>query len=279
MSHLSTPRWLAGMLCLAAAALLLTDASTDAARPSRKRPMTRLSFDPTAEQVELFKAMEDEKIETKLISKSSLEGNLLIENKTDKPLTVKMPPSFVGVHVLPQYGDDGGGGAGGGGGGAQTTGGGAGGGGLGGGAGGGYGAAGSGGNGLFSVPAEKIVSLPYKSVCLEHGKAEPRPKMTYEIRPVDSFTEDPALTELLGMVASGRLEGRSAQAAAWHMANDMSWEELAAKTTRNFTGTRRYFTRDQIRQGQDLQATAVGRAREKAKYAETRSSIRRTRPN
>jgi hypothetical protein len=133
------------------------------------------------------------------------------------------------VHVLNQFGGGGfgGGGLGGGqqgGGGAQAAGGGAGGG-LGGGGLGGGGAAGGGG-GFFSIPPEKVVRLPFNSVCLEHGKPTPRPRMDYVIRPVDEFSQDPLLRELLVMISTGRVSQKAGQAAAWHLSSGKSWQEL-----------------------------------------------------
>ena len=91
-----------------------------------------------------------------MILKNSKQGNVLIENKTDQPLTVKLPDAVVGVHVLKQGGlgmgmSAPGGGAGGGmqtgqGSGGQSSGGG-----MQGGGGGGM-QGGGGGMGMFSIP-------------------------------------------------------------------------------------------------------------------------------
>jgi len=104
------------------------------------------------------------------------------------------------------------------GGGAQTTGGGAGGagGGLGGGMGGGAGGA---GGGFFSIPPEKTVYVSYTSVCLEHGKTEPAPRMEYRMVKTETLVKDPALQELLKFVATGRVHQQAGQAAAWHLAD------------------------------------------------------------
>ncbi len=211
-----------------AVALLATSSSFAAKKAGA---ITKLTLNPEAPVVELFAGMESGQLESKLIMKDQFNGNLLIENKTDGPLTVQMPDSFVGVHVLNQFGGGGGGfgggglGGGGQGGGGQAAGGGAGGG-LGGGGLGGGGAAGGGG-GFFSIPPEKVVRLPFNSVCLEHGKPTPRPRMTYEIRKVDEFSQDPLLRELLVMISTGRVSQKAGQAAAWHLANGKSWRELA----------------------------------------------------
>src|SRR5512135_1833292 len=60
-----------------------------------------------AETVEMFQAVKDGQIAVKFIPKSSLQANVLIENKTDKPLSVKLPDAFVGAPVLAQFGGGG----------------------------------------------------------------------------------------------------------------------------------------------------------------------------
>ena len=53
--------------------------------------------------------MEKGQIAVKLIPKDSTQCRVLIENKTDKPLTVKLPETFAGVPVLAQRAGGGGG--------------------------------------------------------------------------------------------------------------------------------------------------------------------------
>lgn len=202
----------------------------------RSRRVEPGEFNPEHKTVELFGAMEAGQLEVKFIPKSSLEANLLIENKTSEPLNIKLPKAFAGVPVLAQFGGGGGfggqrGGGFGGGGGGQSVGGGFGGG------GGGIGGGGFGGGGQFNVPAERVGKLEVPCVCLEHGKPEPRPAMEYEIKPIEEFTKDPAVAELLKMFGKGQLNHAAAQAAAWHLANGMSFEELAAKRIIRAGGT------------------------------------------
>jgi hypothetical protein len=203
---------------------------------------------------------------------------VLIENKTDQPLTVELPEAVVGVQVLPQgmgggfgFGDTDSGSGGGQGGGQNQAfgGGGLGGGGLGGGGfgGGGFGGGGfgGGGGGFFSIPPESKVRLPYKSVCLEHGKKDPHPRVQYKLVRVEEFTDKPELQELIKLVGSGKLDAQSAQAAAWHLANNMSWQALSAKTY-DRVGTRDtpYFSQQQLAVAQSLVAAARSKAEEAA---------------
>lgn len=262
-------------VCLTVVGLSSVTAAKAARRTKRKPVITRPRFNPTAERVKLFDGMKKGVLKVKVIAKNDKRGNVLIENTTDKPLTVELPKAVVAVHVLKQFqGGAGGmgglGGAGGlagqggqsGGGQNQSIGGG-----FGGQGGGGSGGYGGGGGGFFSVPPEKIVRIPYQSVCLEHGKPEPRPRCMYRLVPVAEYTKNPALRELLELVGTGRINPQVAQAAAWNLASNMSWRQLASKPYKRLggLGPRPYFSRAQLQGAQSLVALAVGRASEKKK--------------
>jgi len=245
---------------------------------ARKPVLTHPKFDPTAERVGLFEGMEDGRLESKMVAKDSTGGFVIISNTSDQPLTVDLPEAFVGVQVLKQLGGLGGGLGGGGFGGGglggglggqqggqqQNVGGGLGGqqGGLGGGGLGGGGLGGGGGN-FFSIPPEKAVKVPYVSACLNHGKAEPNPRIEYKIVPVEEYTQDAVLTELIKMVGTGRIDQHSAQAAIWTRTDNMTWQQLAAKSSRAIGGgVNYYFNPTNIATAQVLMATAEGRVRE-----------------
>ena len=70
--------------------------------------------EPAVKTVELFAAMESGEIDVKLIPKNSKQATVLIENKGDQPLRIKLPDAFAGVPVLAQMGMGGMGGMGGG---------------------------------------------------------------------------------------------------------------------------------------------------------------------
>ncbi|MGD9854760.1 MAG: hypothetical protein AB7U20_07390 [Planctomycetaceae bacterium] len=223
-----------GTLVLAVTLVGCLCASSDAGKS--RGIIKKLTFDPNAPRIELFEGIANESLSVKMIAKSAEGGHLLIENKSEQPLSVEMPETLVGVHVLGQIGGIGGGIGGGGiggGGGAQAVGGGVGGGGAGG-IDGGVGSLGGGvggaQGGFFSIPPESVVMVPYHSVCLEHGKPDPSSKMTYQLVKTEEFTSDPLLQELLKLVAKRRIPSKIAQAAAWHIANGLSWQELAQLT-------------------------------------------------
>lgn len=233
--------------------------------PSRKA--SRANRAEPAEVVEMFRAMEDGKIDVKLIPKDSKQSSVLIENKTDKPLSVQLPAAFAGVPVLAQIGGIGGRqGVGGGlGGSGQGIGGGFGGGGLGGG--------GFGGGGVFNILPERVGKLRVTTVCLEHGKREPRPAMKYDIKPIAQFTDKEEVHELCRMLGSGAVDQRSAQAAAWHLNSDMTWQQLVAKRFKFANGmTRPYFHRAEIQRAMQTVSVATQLAKQR-KQAGGRGSL------
>ena len=232
-----------------------------------KRAAKPGEYDPDAKTVELFAAIEKGDIDVKLIPKDSKQSKVLIENKTDQPLNIKLPDSFSGVPVLAQ-------GVGGAAGGRsnsgnkknQSVGGGM------GGMGGGGGMGGMGG-GMFNVAPEQVGKFDVTTVCLDHGKAEPRPAAHYEIKPLETSTTKPGMRELCELLGKRQVGQRAAQAAAWHLNNDMTWEQLAAKWYRSATGTptKPYFTAEEIQAAQQIASTALGLAEQRKKSDATHS--------
>jgi hypothetical protein len=232
---------------------------------------------PAAEEVDLFAAMESGDIEARLILKDATSGTVMIANKTKKPLKIKLPDAFAGVPVAAQFGcpgggcpgGGGGGGFGGGGGGGGNQGVGGGGGGLGGGGGGGFGGGGGGGGGLFNIAPEKAGKIKVVTVCLEHGKDDPNPRIAYELKPIESFTQDPKLIEVVKMLSRGEVDQHSAQAAAWHLGSGLSFEALAAKIgKKHLDGTvEPFFSSLHVRRAAAITQVAT----ERAEKAETSS--------
>ena len=243
------------LLCLVSVAALLMAATLGAAE--RRAHRTKIvQPDPTAESVEMFAAIEKGDISVKLIPKDSTESQVVIKNETDRPLNVKLPDAFAGVPVLAQMGGQGGhhsGGSGNKGGGQQGTGGGM----------------GGMGGGQMNVPPEKVSKFKVPTVCLDHGKAEPRPAIPYTIKPIESYSSKPGVRELCQMLGNGQVNQHAAQAAAWHLNNNMSWEQLAAKRVKHLTGpSQPYFTAAEIQGGMQLADSAVRAAKENEKTKE-----------
>ncbi len=232
--------------CFALALACSTALVAMAASPAKK------GAEP-AKAVDLFAGIDSGEVEAVLIPKDSTEGTIILRNKTDKPLTIKLPPALAGVPILAQRGGGGGGAGGmggmggGGGGGGQGMGGGmmGGGGGMGGG---GMGGGGMGGGGMFNVGPDKVQKVKIASVCLDHGLADPSPRIAYKPVPIDSYAKDSAIAELIKLMCAGQIDQHSTQAAAWHLQNGLSWEELANKVGVKHIGGRTdpYFTAAQL---------------------------------
>ncbi len=187
---------------------------------------------PKGEIVEIFAAVEKGLIDVELIAKSSAKCRLIVTNKTDRPLNVQLPEAFAGVPVLSQFdfgqqnnqnnvpqqvgigqgrnnnnpfmnpgmmnipGQN-------------------------------QGGPNLGPGPMFNLPPEKVCRLKLRSVCLEHGKPDPKPLIKYQIKPIDEVTEKPEVVEVCAMLGRGEVSQRIAQLAAWHLNNDMSWQQLA----------------------------------------------------
>ena len=62
-------------------------------------------FNPEDETVDLLTAMENGKLEAKIIPRDATQCQLLITNKTEKPLNVRLPDVFGAVPVMAQIFD------------------------------------------------------------------------------------------------------------------------------------------------------------------------------
>lgn len=235
------------------------------------------------EAIEMFSAMETGDVEVTIKARSAIDSNILVKNNTDRPLSVIMPATFSAVPVMRQFGGGGGGfGGGGRGGGGGLGGGGAGGlgggqgigGGLGGGAGGGgFGGGGRGGGGggfgggAFNIPPGKVGKVGVKTVCLEHGKKDPKSFIEYKIQPLSLLNDDPKIAEMMGMLANDEIAQPVAQAAAWNVTDNKSWEELSLMNrVESMNGYfERFFTRNQLLFAQQVVTVSEQRAIETAK--------------
>jgi hypothetical protein len=239
--------WLVGVLGAALVPVVLAAAD----RPDNAAPAAPPA---DAQQVDLFEGMRNGDLAVRFVPKDSREARITVENKTQKPLTVKLPQAFAGVPILAQNGGNNNGGN------AnknnQNQ-----------GVGGGGGMMGGGMGGMMYIAPEKTESLKVPTVCLEHGKTEPHPTVPYQIVPIESFTDRPAVQELCRMLGEGKISQRVAQAAAWYLQNDMSWQQLATKQQRRAGGgTSPYFTLAEIRAAMQVATVAVqaGQARKPA---------------
>ena len=258
-----------------------------------------------AKTVEMFQAMDQGLLTVDYIGKDATQANLLFKNLTGEPLDIVLPSTFGAVHVLAQgmMGMGGMGGMGGGmggmggmgggmggmggmgggmgmGGGGQGMGGGMGGmgggmmGGMGGGGMGGMGGGGMGGmGGMMRVQPDKVQKMTVATLCLEHGTADPTPRMKYKVVRLSEVNNSPVVEELCKAVATGKVSQNTAQAAAWHVANGLTWESLVHKprVISQYTGVEMYFSQFEVQAAMRLTSFATLEAEKNASAYESSS--------
>lgn len=269
---------------------------------AKSGPITRLSLDPGAEIVPLFAGRDDGRFDIRMTAQDAHRASVVIENKTDEPLTVALPKAAVGVHVLPQLGastvfggpgnnpfsltgtgqqnplgqpgaqgnqSQGVGGP------MQAT---------------GQQTAGPGQSpnpfgfpsvppewvgkpelasfaGFATIPAGKAIQLRMRTVCLNYGRPEPSVKKPYRLVPVEEFSPDPVLAELLESY-SPRTNQDAQQAAAWHVANGLTWDQLRQLPDRVPGSPKRMFARAVVEDAQSLvdRAEVAAKTRARAEH-------------
>lgn len=179
--------------------------------------------------IALFDAIDQGNVKVQFIAMNARQANVLIRNESDRPLTLKIPKAIAAVPVLGQFGQN------------QNLNQNTGGGGTNQGVGGGFdmrNGRGAGnqqgfqngqgfGMGIMRIPPGKVRKLKATTVCLEHGKPDPIPRVAYRMIPLETFTDDPIILELCQKLGAGHIPQKIAQAIAWHQANDLSWTQLA----------------------------------------------------
>ena len=234
---------------------------------------------------DLFEAEAQQLVSLRYIPNNAKSAQIIVTNRTRRPLTLRLPDAFAGIPVLAQMGGMGGGGnqggfaAGGIGGGPQTTAGGAGG--LGGQGmngmgGGGMGMGGGGGGGAFSIPPERSRTFRVPTVCVEYGKHEPSSRMPYKLTKSETFSSDPKLTYVLESLGRGELSQKVAQAASWHIANGLTWEKLAAEKIDHAGGIpdEPYFSQAELVMAYRLVAVATEEARRRQPSGQSEASAK-----
>ena len=171
--------------------------------------------------IELFQAIDQGDVTVQFIALNSKQANVLIKNESDAPLQLRMPKAIAAAPVLGQFGQNqnqnpAGGGA------NQTIGGG-----IGMGHGRGLGNGQGLGMGMMHIAPGKVRKLKARTVCLEHGKPDPQPRVAYRMIPLETFTEDPIITQVCQQLGAGQIQQTVAQAIVWHQANALTWTKLA----------------------------------------------------
>ncbi len=208
----------------------------------------KLTLDESAPIVSLFDGIDADQLQVKLAVNGPHEATVSIKNKTDHPLTVALPKAAVAAPVLPQLalpGNQNGGNqinnnpnnAG-----AnnnrpnQAV-------------GGQFQPVGNqqfpnpGGNAnqvpgvnMFSIPPEKFVQLNLRTVCLDYGLPDPNVGVNYELQSLEAAITDPVLRQLIEDY-SPRVDQELMQAAVWHLASGLSWQQLANLPADNLPGS------------------------------------------
>jgi hypothetical protein len=115
----------------------------------------------------------------------------------------------------------------------------------------------------FNIAPEKTRKIEMPCVCLEHGKADPYSKIAYELKPISALSDKPEVTAMLVRYGKGDISAQVAQAAAWHLQNGMSWQELAAKEIKDGRGLKSpYFSKKEIAAAMKLADGAVAHAKQ-----------------
>lgn len=295
-------RILSAGLLTAFLAVVTLSSLLEARDAERRLPtITNPTLDADADQVELFAAMKEGSLEAWLIPENEHQGFVFIENKSDVPLTVKLPTAFVGVQNLKQFIGNGNGngnnnifggannqtaqnqGAGG----NQS---------VGGGAnqnqnsnnignnnlfGNGNNGNGNAGNNFFrpgapffSIPPQRRVRLEFHSVCLNHGLETPSRVNRYHLVSVDEYTDNEQLKELLSWVATGKVPQKTAQAATWHLTDDMSYQELVAKKEYHLGGAvTNFFSRRDVAQAKEMLEFVDRQIAERKKFEKNETKL------
>jgi hypothetical protein len=100
------------------------------------------------------------------------------------------------------------------------------------------------------------------TVCLEFNKEDPRPSMKYEIKPAADYIKDPAIFEIIRMVANDEITQQIAQAAAWHRTDGLSWDFLVHHNRKELSNGyfERFFSPQEIRWAMQVVPVADQRA-------------------
>lgn len=178
---------------------------------------------------DLFQALDEGKVEAKVVARDPHHVRVFLKNPTKTPVSVKLPDVLAARPVLAQgfFNPAGGQGQGQGFGlssspsgapapqavGGSTQ-----------------GISGRSGGTIFNIPPESVREMKLDTLCLEHGKPNPRNTVTYELAKLEDVCKEPAVETLLIRYGRGDLDRDVVQAAAWNLANGLSWRELQNKT-------------------------------------------------
>jgi hypothetical protein len=126
------------------------------------------------------------------------------------------------------------------------------------------------GNGPFNIPPESVREIKIDAVCLEHGKPNPKNTMPYELVKLEEVCKEPAVESLLIRYGQGGLDRDVVQAAAWNLANGLSWDKLAAMSEQvAINAERPIYTPQQLQAARQLTERAKKEVASRKKPADT----------
>jgi hypothetical protein len=220
-----------------------------------------------ANVVDMFTAIEQGQIKVQFFPRDATQARLVVTNETDQPISVTLPPAFAGTPVLAQFnnplqaktkapqplgvapagnpagnnmpgipnfnnpiGRNNGGGP-------NIA---------------GLNPLGA----MFNIPPEKVEQVKLKAVCLQMDRPTPNAHCAYEVKPLAAVCDKPELYEICRLLSDPGVSQKALQAAAWHYANGLSWEQLATKRAKWLPNTS-YFSKSEIEQAKKLAEAAA----------------------
>jgi hypothetical protein len=186
-------------------------------------PVAHLSAGET-DGVCLYDAMEAEQVEVRCIAVNGAKSNISISNLTNEVLSIRLPDALVAVPAARADEDS-----------SEAK----------------LGRRGSskiecqavggsfvsngrssrsvgeGNSALLKLAPKKTRKLAATTVGLEFGKAVPNARVEYKLVRPESKLDDPRLMELFRQLGNNQVKPFVGQAIAWHLTDDMSWNELS----------------------------------------------------
>ena len=201
--------------------------------PAVKPPvvLSYISAPADSSSVDFFAAVDRGELAARLWPEKGLYARLEVENRTDRPLTVALPPALGGrASVLAQVGAAA----------PQPVGGGL-------------------GGGFMCVPPERLGYLRIRTVCLDDSKPEPTPGMVYDVCRIEELARQPGVAKLCAMLGDEKSDHGAVQAAVWHLNCDRSWGWLSARlqSCGGPHGTQKLFSRREIAAAERLAEVAM----------------------
>lgn len=234
-------------------------------------------YESSAETVDLFEAVEQGTLSVKVIPRDSKQCRVFIANETDRKVNVRMPAALTAVPVLAQLPPNGPAPAQNNPSTPQRL-----------GVGNPFGQQNplqmgpnmqggpmmNQGNQPFFAPfciaPEKVAQLRLPTVCLDYGHPDPRPAMRYRLAPITAVSQRKELELLCRQLGYAPASQRVAQAAAWYLSNEKSWEELEAIIVRRLARPDQpFFTGDEIAKAKLLVETLKTAAASSGNQAES----------